>query len=389
MIPGRKVLIVDNAFPQTGTVWHRDDIEIRRYPGVPRGNEIKIDATWDSDIEALRVALEQDIGDIDVILSHDMIFQPAQLKLHAAALAVANAHPEKKWLHWIHSATSSFAREHKRIVGGSFPNYKIVFPNQYDAPRVAECYGVAVSDVAFVPHATDPLTFLMSHPLSRELATEIDLLEADVIGCYPARLDQGKQVEIGIEIFHQIKRTGRQVRYIIFDFHSTGGDKVQVRNNLIELCKSLHLEVGKEVVFTSQWRKETQLECPRQMVRDIMLVGDVLIQPSRSETYSLVAQEAALCRNLLMLNFDFPVFRDIYKGDALYGKFSSNLDALTGMDGTTETRYANRADYMQDMARRIVGQLESNMVLRQFRFRRKQRNLKAVWRDYLEPLIYG
>jgi hypothetical protein len=388
MIPGKKVLILDQAFPQSGTVWHRDDVEIRRIPGVPRSNEIKRDPTWDDDIEKLRVGIEKAIEGIDVVITEDMIFQPAQIKAHCAAVIVANAHPNIKWLHRIHSATSSFARQHKNYVKGTFPNYRIIFPNAYDIPRIAACYEVAESQIRCVPHATDPVQFLMTHPLSKKLAADIDLLEADVIGCLPARLDSGKQVEIGIEIFGALKRMGKSVRYLIFDFHSTGGEKLVVRDRLINECIKQGLVVGKEVVFVSQWSKETNLRCPHEMIRDFMVIGDVLILPSRSETYSLVTQEAALCKNLLMLNFDFVPIRAVYGEDALYGKFSSNIDALNGMDGETNTKYADRDAYMMEMAKKIVGQLEGSMALRQFRFRRKHRNPQAIWREYLEPLLY-
>jgi len=382
-------VIVDEAFPQSGTAWHTDGIELRRIPGVPRSNVIKIDATWDQDIETLRVGIEAALHDADVVISHDAVYQPSLCKHHLAMRKVAAANPNIRWLHWIHSATPSFAKQHAELVRGQFPNSKIVFPNEYDRARVAANYNVPETDVVFVPHSTDPISFIMAHPLSRELAKEINLLEADVIGCYPVRLDRGKQVEIVLEIFAGIKKTGRSVRCVIFDFHSTGGDKVTYRKWLMEKCAEMGLSIGYEVVFTSQWRNETNLSCPRQMVRDFMLVGDVFILPSRSETYSLVAQEAAMCKNLLMLNYDFSPMRSIYLENALYGKFSSNIDMLSGEDGQTTTKYGDRQGYMNDMALKIIARLEESMALKQFRFRRKHRNPKAVFRNYLEPLLWG
>jgi len=383
----KPILVVDQAFPQRGTPWH--EFEIRRIPGVPRSNVIKIDDTWDQDIEVLQGGIEMALCDAHVVVSHDMIYQPSMVKMHIAARKVAAVNPHIRWLHWIHSATPSFAKQHAELVRGQFPNSKIVFPNEYDRARVAQNYNVPETDVVFVPHSTDPLTFIMAHPLSRDLAKEINLLEADVIGCYPARLDRGKQVEMVLEIFAGIKQTGRSVRCIIFDFHSTGGDKVTYREWLMERCAEMGLSIGHEIVFTSQWRKETNLSCPRQMIRDFMLVGDVFILPSRSETYSLVAQEAAMCKNLLMLNFDFSPMRNIYGENALYGKFSSNIDALSGEEGETTTKYSDRQGYMNSMALKIIARLEESMVLRQFRFRRKHRNPKAVFRDYFEPLLWG
>lgn len=383
----KPILVVDEAFPKEGTPWH--EFEMRRIPGVPRGNVIKKTDRWDEDIEVLRIGIEAALHDADVVISHDAIYQPSMILHHLAMRKVAAANPHIRWLHWIHSATPAFAKQHAELVKGRFPNSKIVFPNEYDRARVAANYNVPETDVVFVPHSTDPISFIMAHPLSKELAKEINLLEADVIGCYPARLDRGKQVEIVLEIFAGIKKTGRSVRCVVFDFHSTGGDKVTYREWLMKKCAEMGLSIGREVVFTSQWRKETHLSCPRQMVRDFMLVGDVFILPSRSETYSLVAQEAAMCKNLLMLNFDFPPMRNIYGENALYGKFSSNIDMLSGDAGETTTKYGDRQGYMSSMALKIIARLEESVILRQFRSRRKHRNPKAVFRDYFEPLLWG
>lgn len=381
------VLVVDQAFPQSGTPWHAEDICLRRIPGVPRGNSIRVDTTWDKDIETLRAGIEAAVDDCDVVITHDLIFQPSLIKHHMAARKVAAGNPHIRWLHWIHSATNSFMSQYKQFVQGPFPNSTIVFPNAYDIPRVANNYEVPETSVAHVPHATD-LSFVMAHPLSRTLAEQISLQDADVIGVYPARLDAGKQVEIGIEIFAGLKRMGQDVRYIVFDFHSTGQEKIAVRQRCEQIAVRQGLEVGREVVFTSTWSKETNVRCPRQMVRDFMAIGDVLILPSRSETYSLVAQEAALCKNLLVLNFDFPPMRSIYGDDALYAKFSSNIDVMNGQNGETTTKYGNRRAYMDEQAWRILSRLNESMALRQFRRVRKTRNPEAVYRDYLAPLIW-
>lgn len=383
-------LVVDEAFPGKETPWHA--YELRRIPGVPRGNVVDTSGNWQGDIDKLTEGMRVALAAADVVLTHDLIYQPSMVKHHCAARIVAAERPGMRWLHWIHSATpvSAFIPDGPRTkhLLTPFPNGKIVFPNAYDIPRVAAGYNVSESDVVCVPHSTDFVEFLMAHPLSRELARSIALHEADYVGCYPARLDRGKQVEFGIEIFAALKEIGNVVRYVVFDFHSTGGDKVEYRNWLVRLAERLGLEVGKEVVFVSQFTDETRTGSPRGMVRDFMAVGDVLILPSRSESYSLVAQEAALCKNLLVLNFDFPPMRSIFGENVLYAKFSSNIDALSGANGETNTQYADRHGYLLDVARRVVARLDT-MVLRQFRQRRKERHPQYTFQHYLEPLLHG
>jgi hypothetical protein len=125
------------------------------------------------------------------------------------------------------------------------------------------------------------------------------------------------------------------------------------------------------------------------MVRDLMLLSNVFILPSRSETYSLVAQEAILCKNFIILNFDFSPMRSIYGENAKYFKFSSGIDALSGMDGETNTKYGDEDAYFGYIARYINYELANNRVLALNTKIRKERNLKTVFRNHLEPLLYG
>jgi hypothetical protein len=118
-----------------------------------------------------------------------------------------------------------------------------------------------------------------------------------------------------------------------------------------------------------------------------MLIANIFICPSRSETYSLVTQEAALCGSFLVLNQDFGPFRDIYGPQAAYYQFSSNVDNLTGQDGTTETEYGDIDLYFHDIALRIGYELDNNPVLAQKTRIRKERSPDYIFRRFIEPLF--
>jgi hypothetical protein len=118
-----------------------------------------------------------------------------------------------------------------------------------------------------------------------------------------------------------------------------------------------------------------------------MLLCNVFVMPSRSETYSLIAQEAGLCGAFLILNRDFPPMRSIYGPDAAYYQFSSNIDALTGQDGETTTEYIDMDDYFRSIALRVAYELQHNIVLAQQLRIRKERNPDYVFRNFIEPLF--
>ena len=121
-----------------------------------------------------------------------------------------------------------------------------------------------------------------------------------------------------------------------------------------------------------------------------MQISTVYIHPSRSETYSLTAQEAAICGAILVLNFDFPPMRDIYGDEPMYVKFGSNIDAMTGQDGDTTVNYHPDVDaYCRTVAHQLTAQLEANSALKLKTRLRRTRNLDYVFREHLEPLLYA
>jgi hypothetical protein len=118
-------------------------------------------------------------------------------------------------------------------------------------------------------------------------------------------------------------------------------------------------------------------------------ISNVFLLPSTSETYSLVAQEAAMCGNIVVLNYDFPPMKSIYGYDPLYFKFNSNLDLMTGQNGSTKTRYENEDYYYNGMAFSIKNELLNNRVIHLKDKVRLERSLDAVFKNHIEPLIYA
>lgn len=381
--------IVEDIF-QPVRIWN--DIELRHIPhGIPRDNRVTFYEGWEDSVRKFHEAYENILHDVDVIITHDLIYQGAMIWHNLAARQYAKDHPDKTWLHWIHSATASpiWTNNDSRLAPAQvhFPGSKIVYPNDWSVPRVAQNFKCEVDDVAVVPHSTDVCGFLGFDPATVQMVKDKLLLEADVILVYPVRLDRGKQVEYVLRTAAAIKGCGRSARAIIVDFHSTGGDKVAYRNKMKELAIDLGLN-RIEYTFTSEYKKEWMTSVPRNVVRDLMLICNAFIMPSRSETYSLIAQEAALCGAFLVLNRDFPAMRSIYGKHAAFYQFSSNVDALTGFDGETNVTYNDIDGYFYDIAQRVLYELDHNAVMNQRTRIRRDRNPTAVFKRHIEPLLY-
>jgi len=369
-----------------------DLAELRFIPPVHLSNEGKLQPNYQEDVDKMYASLEKLTADIDVCITHDIIYQPAHLIHNIASRKLAENKPNLRWLHWIHSATSPrILCNHEEVnnkIRVKFPNSFICYPNPYEIPRVATNFRTEEKLIKYVPHPIDIPGYFGFHALSTEIVNTYNLLQTDVVMVYPARLDRGKQPQMNVRIAAALKRAGKSVRLIIVDFHSTGGDKVTYRNELKNKATNLGLS-NQEVIFTSDFKPETKASVPREVVKDLFLVSNVFILPSVSETYSLVAQEAAMCGNLVCLNFDFTPMRSIYGEDAIYAKFSSNIDAYTGKDGDTNTVYHNGEQYFDELAKKLIYEIGNSRSLALKDKLRKERNLDYVFTNHLEPLLYA
>lgn len=374
-----KVIVMESFVP-TGE-YTKEGVALCKIPDTAASNDWGKGPEFDKDVEMIKGKLLEYLKEINVVITHDISYQVALQKYDAAARQVAKERPDIRWLHWVHSTTASQGNKEK------FPNSLIVYPNSYDIPRVAETFKVEEDNIKVVPHPIDVCSFFGFHPLSEKLVNEKNILGADVVCVYPLRLDRGKQPECCIKVMKQLKKMEKSVRMVFMDFHSTGGDKVKYREELKQLAIDSGL-ASNEVVFTSEFDDRLKLECPRQMVKDLMCISNVFILPSKSETFSLVAQEAAITGNFLILNFDFPPIRSIYGDKPLYRKFSSCIDINTGLKGETNTKYTNEEDYFHEIAGCICSRLEHDPMMALRTKTRKEQNLKAVFRKYFEPLLY-
>lgn len=405
------VIVHDTAEPDG--IYVHPAVKIAYIPNVACHNEVRKDETFDEDVSALESAIYEALKDVDVVLTHDIIYQPACLKHNFASRKVAQKLPNIKWLHWIHSATSPdlvnqiqpiFGDEYLKLIQTPFPNSFYIYPESYTIPAVAKNYGVDVDKVKHVPHATDICGYLGVDRNVEKLCYEKGILEADAVCTYPIRLDRGKQVEYVIKTMAMLKDFNLKIKVIIVDFHSTGGDKLTYRDELKEIAIDYGLSQD-ELIWTSEVTEEWSHEVPQSVVRDFFLLSNVFVLPSVSETYSLIAQESMLCGNVAVLNQDFPPFRAIYGEHPVYKKYSSAFDITADLaearsgNTWTGTEYGSadlppdarknaEKQYHKGTAELILARLQ-NHEQQQKRWVMKERNLNAVFKKFLEPLFFN
>ena len=405
----KPVVIVADSFEPSG-LYADPGVFIKKIPLVPVHNEMKKDETFDSDVDSIYQALKGILKDIDVVITHDIVYQPAAIKHNIAARKVAKEFPQVKWLHWIHSATPPatianlkpyFGDIYTKILEEPFPNSTYVFFNHYSIPSIAKNFNVPDSEVSVVHHPSDLQEMYGLTDDVYKFVTQKKIHDVDAICVYPIRLDRGKQVEMVIKTMAMVKEFKMSIKVIIVDFHSTGGDKLKYRDDL----KNIAIDYGMqqdELIWTSESSPFWEVEVPHEDVMGLMRMANVFIMPSRSESYSLITQEAGMNKAVLVLNQDFPPFRDIFGIHAVYRNFGSNFDILEHkqFDGSyTDRNYrpgghapeeesSFEKKYHKETAGLIVNELGSKNLAISI-FLRRFRNLDYIFEHELQPLLYG
>lgn len=401
----KPVVLVTKGFTG-GRMFASKHVELRELPDQTRSNSLDKqflrEESFVKDVEVLEKAMVNALRDIDVVVTHDIIYQADALK-HRMALAQAHdqALPKLRFMHWIHSASSpyrmsamrgEFPEIYQNVMKDVFPNSFYIFMNEWSRPRIGKEFGVAEHLIKIIPHPTDYFNFAKYTPESVKLVHDKKLHEADFVCIYPCRLDRGKQVEVAIKTLASLKKLDFMVRMVVVDFHSnstdTNDDKYQYRRQLKDTAVDWGLN-SDELTFTSEYLKEWNLEVPSSVVADLFDVSNIFIMPSASESFSLVTQEAAMKGNLLVLNRNFPPFREIFGPAAIHWPFNSAVSITDHSEGNTTVNYGTLKNEQTDflmLAKNIVaGSLNKQNITRRALLR--LRTLETVFRRNFEPNI--
>ena len=327
-----------------------------------------------------------------IVLTHDLIFLPDYTIYNLAARRLAADRPSIKWLHWIHSATNPVAIGQERGMYGDlyaeamsvpFPNSLVAYPNSYDRKRVANSFNFEEDHIIEVPHSTDPTDGM--HPLVQRLYDQLNLGDPDVLIIYPCRLDRGKAVECVVRYIAGCRRIGLKAHLVVCDFQSTGGDKVAYREDLKRLSREQ--DVADRVTFLSEFDDLANMEVSHDIILDLFSLSNVFIMPSKSETYSLVTQEAMMRGNLCIINHDFAPFRQIFGDAAVYRRFDGANISDTGDHGEIQVTLNDPEAYYEALAKELKYWLENDKVLKAKTWVRTKRNPDYIFKNYIEPII--
>lgn len=377
------VVLVQENFeePEAPSLWLPVVVDLRKtIPFMHLNNAVAKD--FEQRASTVLDALKQDLKDVDVCITHDIMLQEWYKEHNVAVRRYAKARPDLLWLHWVHSCpTPGPPRKFPESCRYTSPPGYVVYPNDSDKGMVCQTYGLNGREwkvkISRTAHSIDPLMVWDYHPMTRDLAQKADLLNGEVVAIYPARLDRGKQPEKIIYLMAGIQEMGYEARLLIVDWQSAGKRFQTYIDQLLLFAEREGLQ-GK-VNFTSRLDDRCSQGVPRRVVLELMQLSNVYIHPSRVETYSLVVHEAALMGCLLVLNYDLPAMRELFGECAIYMDFSS--------DRVDRDYDPNEKAFWSDEAKRMVSELRNNRALMAKTTARREWTPQAMWKEF-EPLLY-
>lgn len=341
----------------------------------------------DKDTELAQKAIEENFQDIDVCLTHDIIFINSYLPYNKALRrAMDTKLNHVKWLHWMHSGPS-----YGNLNGSDFDLLRtlpdkslLVYMNHTDSLRAAEMYHTMPKNVRTIFNSMDMRSLNNFHPTTDELIDHFDLMSPEILVSYPlstTRMGEGgKQIRKAIRIVSEIKKRGYSVKFVVPNAHANGSREKLAIEETAMYASELGLSRN-ELIFTSLFNKPLlEQGVPHEVVRDLFLLSNVFIFPSYSENCPLVLLEAMAGGNILVLNGDFPALKDFGGHNAMYFGFESTIQQ--------NRIYPNgEENYYRDIAILILSEYGQNKAIKAKTDLRRRFNIDYIFKQQLEPAI--
>lgn len=306
----------------------------------------------------LTEALDAALAGVDVTFVHNIFTMHYNLACTQALHDLAPRHKMIAWTHDLTAANSDFA-----LPNPTQPPWNLMRTSARDVTYVATSDLRAAEIRAqlkpapapqVIPNLVDPLRLF---GLTSEIRTALVALEIpwrDFVFLLPARVMVRKNIDFAIEVVKKLREEGRNPLLLI-----TGAkvpDSPASEHYGAFLRQSLPQDLRSHVYFLSDY-----FLIQDDTLRDLYLLSDCLLFPSRQEGFGLPVLEAAMHRMPVWCR-DIPAFR------ALEGSGSFLLDDLAKLP-------------------EAVSWLEAQSPFRQQRRCRRLFDPTILYSKYYEPLL--
>lgn len=376
---------------------------------------------------------------VDVVFTHDFIFTGWNLPYAAAVKRTSEKLMSQhgkvlRWLHWIHSVPSN--RKDWWNLHDYGPGHKIVFPNKIEVIRVAEHFGTNPTFVECIPHIKDIRTWYDFCQESLDVTYKYPaIMKADVLQVYPCSTDRltAKQLDTVIRIFAEMRKADVKCFLIVANQWATGRQRKEDIQMFIKLADHMGLKYGENFIFTSEITDHPELvaqlraadsgtklasivaENPdllgrvgkipldldengvkdkietlvdklqpytkgisRRMIRELQLISNLFIFPTREESFGLVGPEAAFSGALVVANRSLAMMQDVLGAGTIAFDFGSHYQVAHRMEEEA---------YINGVAMAILNRIFNNEAIFTKTYCRQRYNADNLYFRHYAPAI--
>ena len=292
-------------------------------------------------------ALESALAGMDVTIVHNIFTMHRNL---ACTLALHDLAPRRKMIAWTHDLTAT--NTDSALPNPSQPPWNLMRASARDVTyvatsdlRAAEIKAQLKPPVAVevIPNMVDPVRLFGLMPEISSSLTALEIPWRDFVFLLPARLLVRKNIDFAIEVVRKLREQGRNPLLLITAAKVT--DSPASEHYGAFLRQSLPPELGNHVVFLSD-----HFLVQDDILRDLYLLSDCVLFPSRQEGFGLPVLEAALHR-LPILCGDIPAFRALEGlGSFLLNDLAKLPEAMKWLEAQPTFRQQRRCRRLFDPA---------------------------------------
>ena len=289
--------------------------------------------------------LEPILAAVDLTIVHNVFTMHQNLALTRALHDLA---PRRKMVAWTHDLTagnSDYALPNPtqppwNLMRTSVPGVTYVATSEQRAAEIRQNLKPA-PEVEVVPDIVDPTRLFGLSPEVRASLLPLEIPWRDFVFLLPAKMMVRKNIEFAIEVVKKLKADGRNPLLLI-----TAGkvaDSPAAEHYGAFLKQSLPEELATHVFFLSDY-----FLVQDDSMRDLYLLCDCLLFPSRQEGFGLPILEAALHRMPVWCR-DIPAYRALEgSGSFLLDDIAKVPDAVAWLEGQSAFRQQRRCRRLFD-----------------------------------------
>jgi hypothetical protein len=180
-----------------------------------------------------------------------------------------------------------------------------------------------------------------------------------------------------IRIFSELKKAGRSVCLLVANQWATTRTHKEAIGNYEYYAHNCGLTPA-EFCFTSTLGKDREVGISQQAIRDLFLLSNLFIFPTREESFGLVVPEAGLSGCMMVLNKSLQMQAEISGYNALYFDFGSF---------THNFQCEDEDKYYKEIAHIIAGKMQQDTAIKCKTFFRQNNNRQSLYKKYYAPIM--